>query len=276
MSNKHTDEMMGHLYQEEAPLDSRDKSSAFQKELESLEDTRFLLAQWKDQKAPPLPLMMMKPKKRSLFSHPFFQSSWTKAAAIALLMVASAAMMGMYVQWDQQSLTIGFGQANSKEEALREEWLQAQEDSQNAFRKMLEEQLTLQQISWQSEMNAMQKDLSAEVKAVNNRVVQQGKQKEISLGESQLAGIRRDLLQENYRMMTELIHLSERSQQNYTEQMLAQFSTYMERQRTEDLEMLSFALNDVLSFNDQKAKETENLLTQLISHIQQEPPRFNR
>ncbi|MCU0354346.1 MAG: hypothetical protein MUD08_11515 [Cytophagales bacterium] len=75
------------------------------------------------------------------------------------------------------------------------------------------------------------------------------------------------LQQENYETMQQLLKLASQQQQQYSQQLLTQFSEYLETQRAEDLEKINAVLTNIVQNTDQKQEQTDYILTQLISKV---------
>ncbi|RMG76052.1 MAG: hypothetical protein D6722_00005, partial [Bacteroidetes bacterium] len=88
------------------------------------------------------------------------------------------------------------------------------------------------------------------------------------LDPSQLETLREELLAENTRRMAELLTVSQAYQQEATEDLLRQFSFYLEQQRTQDLELINYALNDLAETSGRQQQETAWLLGELMAQLQ--------
>lgn len=267
--NKHTEQLMDYLYGEMAPEEIRgfeqtlEKDPALQAELKQLRQMQHLMPGWKDRQVPS-PTLVIAPRKGGWRS--WLDSSWVKAAAAILLLMGMAAAMGMYVQWDKNTLSIGFGAAPDPADELRQEWLQAQAQQQQEMQAWMRQQWQAERTRTEQELGLLKSGISGQLATLEREMRRQTSPRE-GLNPAQLAALRKDLLDENYQMLTQLVALSQNQQKAYTEALLADFSSFLERQRTEDLRLMAVALNDVLEQNHIQQSETEQLLAQLITEI---------
>ncbi|MDJ1467450.1 hypothetical protein QNI19_34035 [Cytophagaceae bacterium DM2B3-1] len=87
------------------------------------------------------------------------------------------------------------------------------------------------------------------------------------LTSEQVAGLMNDLQQENFETMQQLLSSAGQQQQLYSQQLLTQLTDYLASQRKDDLQKINAVLNNIVQNTDQKQQQTDFLLTQVISKL---------
>ncbi|MDJ1499064.1 hypothetical protein [Xanthocytophaga agilis] len=87
------------------------------------------------------------------------------------------------------------------------------------------------------------------------------------LTSEQVAGLMNDLQQENFETMQQLLSSAGQQQQLYSQQLLSQLTDYLATQRKDDLQKINAVLNNIVQNTDQKQQQTDFLLTQVISKL---------
>ena len=261
--------LMAYLYNElegeqQAQFEAQLKQNpSLQRELQQLQGTQQLLGTWKDQPvtAPVLLLPHHTPEPGPASS--FWQQGWTRAAAVALLMVGSSLLTALWMQ----SPTNAASDLQSPNQAfVTQEQFQRQ---QNQLRNWLQQSLFRQQDSLYHMMGNMNTTMKEEItKLRRNQPSSPIQPAFVELNDRQFQELRTEIIDENYQMLTDLLHESHQYQQDYTKSLLRDFASYMDEQRTEDLQRISYGLNYLKEHGDQRQQETELLLTQLVANIQ--------
>lgn len=175
-----------------------------------------------------------------------------QVAAALLLLTLAAGLGGLRLSTGQGELRIGFGPPPAAAPApagLTEATLQAalaqQRDSLYLVLSRLEAQ-------WQQQPPPAPVPAPAVAR----------------LDPAQLEDLRASILAENTRRMAELLTVSQAYQQEATEDLLRQFSAYLQQQRSQDLELISLALNDIVETSGRQQQETTWLLSELLAQLQ--------
>ncbi len=71
---------------------------------------------------------------------------------------------------------------------------------------------------------------------------------------------------DNLKLMKDYIQLSSAGQKEYIENLLVDFSSYLQEQRKQDWQLVQTRVNTIEKNTDQFKQETEQLLTSLISN----------
>ena len=87
------------------------------------------------------------------------------------------------------------------------------------------------------------------------------------MSETQLAQLKTDIGDANYEMVVNMLSETQQYQQAYTEQLLTDFSQFLEQQRQQDLKLMEVAFNHIIEQNDIQQEETKYLLTELRAQL---------
>ena len=274
---EHTWDLISYLYgemsEEEKALFEEElkQNPSLQEELVAFKATRSCLQVANEvQEAPALPVLPLDRPRESKTSHPqWWQSPWLQAAVFAMTLMCSAALTGLQMKWNtEEGFSLRFGAADRPVEVVES----AQSSNEvHSLSTLAEENTLIRQL-----LLAQQDSLSQQVETLYGKLDTQLRQRiarlanhkqEVSLSEDQFSSIRKELLRENYQLMTDLMEYGAEYQRSYNEQMLGEFAQYLDRQRSNDLQLISVALQDILQQNNIQQQETEILLGQLINHI---------
>ena len=217
---------------------------------------------------PKLDLSHSSTKQNSLNGFSFLKSPWIQAAIVAMLLMCTAALTGFDLSWtSKEGFSLKFGKQVSPTNVVADASSPYQEDQQQLLRQIssLSQQLARREDSLYQRMESLYSQVDDRIKLQQRK--SQSLSQEVHLSEDQFASIRKELLRENYQLMTDLMEYAAEYQRNYNEQMLGEFATYLNTQRSEDLQMISLALQEILQQNDIQQQETEILLGQLITHF---------
>ena len=251
----------------EAKLDQDPK---LKEEILGLKATRSCLKGVKEiEDVPALPSLVELEERPSLPRTQWWQSPWLQAAVFAMAIMCTAALTGMNMRWNsQEGFSLQFGKTAENPISIIEQENSRTLENQEA---LVQHTRLIQQI-----LGAQQDSLSDQLsdfhalmeKRIERQMAQFASQRrEVSLSDEQFSSIRKELLRENYQLMTDLMEYGAEYQRSYNEQMLNEFAQYLDQQRSEDLQLISVALSDILQQNNIQQQETEILLGQLINHV---------
>jgi hypothetical protein len=111
---------------------------------------------------------------------------------------------------------------------------------------------------------SIRKNLAANTR--NSERVDALVQQVASASKDQIAAYVASLQTENMRMMQDYMKLTSNDQKDYMENLLVDFSKYLQQQRNDDLRLLQTKITDVEQNNNLFKAETEQILTSLISN----------
>ncbi|MEM6633394.1 MAG: hypothetical protein AAF694_27220 [Bacteroidota bacterium] len=274
--SEHQKNLISYLYDEweEANKEGFEAELAkhpdWEEELDTLSEVlgKLQAAKTPEARPPKLDLSYTSHEKPFRSGLSFLSSPWIQAAIWAMLMMCTAALTGLEVSWNStEGFNLHFGRKPINTESVavvsnKEDNVQQQLIQQMG---LLSAQLDAQEDSLSQQLESLYLQVDQRLKSQQNR--KQSLSQEVYLSEDQFRSIRKELLRENYQLMTDLMEYAAEYQRAYNEQMLGDFAQYLNTQRSEDLQLISLALQEILQQNDIQQKETEILLGQLITNF---------
>ncbi|HEX7015450.1 MAG TPA: hypothetical protein VF191_08045 [Cyclobacteriaceae bacterium] len=236
------------------------ESEEARRELEALKAVRDVMGLVRDKEVIAPPLVIDSRARHFGLSSRFLRSTLAIAASLILLMVAGK-LTGVQVTASGNQLKLSFGAPTpapeppsldvadvhniidaklaSNNAALQEEWRK----SQDAFTATVHESL-------------------AESSSRINRLVANA----ASASEKQISDYVSTLQADNLRMIKDYYKMTSADQKEQLEQLLVDFSKYLQQQREDDLRIMQAQLNDLQKNTDMYRQETEQILASIISN----------
>lgn len=224
--------------------------------LKSLSDTRRVLLHVRDKEVIAPPVFVDEPGTVPLWRSSYVRFAVGMAASILFVLVAGK-LLGPEINYSQGELRISFGkkpetvQPNKLTEQKVNELIEA------SLAKNNEQQATVRTEEQKKWMQSVTDFNSKKINALAITASQASK--------DQVQAFVSGLQQENLKLIKDYLQLSSADQKNYMENLLADFSGYLQEQRKQDLQFVQAKMNYLEKDNNQFKQETEQLLTGLIS-----------
>ena len=237
------------------------------KELEEIKATRSLLGKWPDQEVVEPSFVFDNPKvlvsSGSAWNSKLLQSIIGLAASIALLM-----MVGYFTNFQLSKNNEGWNVSMGvpKQEIKPDTSPILTEEN---VKEWMQESMATNNEAILSRINEVQDDLSGELnqqKRANSMALASLKTNN-QIDESLLQGYVDQLKDENKEILLSLVQASEVEQKQYVNQVLADFSTYLEQQRAYDLEIIQANFSNLRDNTEDNQLETNQLLASLITTV---------
>ena len=237
------------------------------KELEEIKVTRSLLGKWPDQEVVEPSFVFDNPKvlvsSGSAWNSKLLQSIIGMAASIALLM-----MVGYFTNFQLSKNNEGWNVSMGvpKQEIKPDTSPILTEEN---VKEWMQESMATNNEAILSRINEVQDDLSGELnqqKRANSMALASLKTNN-QIDESLLQGYVDQLKDENKEILLSLVQASEVEQKQYVNQVLADFSTYLEQQRAYDLEIIQANFSNLRDNTEDNQLETNQLLASLITTV---------
>ena len=237
------------------------------KELEEIKATRSLLGKWPDQVVVEPSFVFDNPKvlvsSGSAWNSKLLQSIIGLAASIALLM-----MVGYFTNFQLSKNNEGWNVSMGvpKQEIKPDTSPILTEEN---VKEWMQESMATNNEAILSRINEVQDDLSGELnqqKRANSMALASLKTNN-QIDESLLQGYVDQLKDENKEILLSLVQASEVEQKQYVNQVLADFSTYLEQQRAYDLEIIQANFSNLRDNTEDNQLETNQLLASLITTV---------
>lgn len=230
------------------------------KEIQALQQVRKGLSAITDKEVIPPPVVW-EPAGSRLWHAPYFKTSIGIAASLTLLIMVGW-LTGLNLRLAGGELHIGFGEQTQKIESLTAQEVQRmitaslQENNRALTSDWTSAELRLAESIRQSLASNGIANRDALVKQVANATHDQVRNYVAALQE------------ENARMMKEYLTLSANEQQQVIEELLIDFSRYLNQQRATDLQTLQTRLTAIEQNTDLFKQETEQILTSIIASVE--------
>lgn len=229
------------------------------KKLQELNDVRAIISHVQDKEVIAPPVFVDDSGTRSLWQSAYFKMSLGIAASILFLLVAGK-ILGPDISYSKGELRISFGNKNEQQlvptNTLTEEKVKAMISNSLASNNELiqksskeDQQKMLQTLA---EMNSKKMDALTTTASQASR--------------EQVQTFVASLQEQNLKMLKDYFQLSSTEQKKYMEGLLTDFSSYLQEQRKQDLQLVQTKMNYLEKNNNQLKQETEQFLTSLISN----------
>jgi hypothetical protein len=264
------DYLYGELPDGEAAQIARqlEEDPAAKLEYDQLLETRTRLSQLTDESVTELLVFSNTPvvaRKRSW-------QKWAAAAAIFVLGLLTAAWLNIQVSFRNQELAIRFGEAPVTQPVP----VAANPDppvSQAKTTRLPDGQVSAK-LPKPASADSLALQQMARLEQKLQRQMQELRKQQLALQTQssgmtpeQVTNLIGDLQQENFETMQQLLLTANQQQQLYSQKMLAQLTDYLASQRKEDLQKINTVLNAIVQNTDQKQQQTDVVLNQVISRL---------
>jgi hypothetical protein len=235
-------------------------------ELENMKALQKMLRTVEDKEVIAPPIVMDNHKTRSLWDFPYAKTIISIAASLLLIMVVGR-LTGTSIASDETGIHISFGPKAIEKPVSGTPML-----TQAEVQEMINASLSENNNTWQQSLaenrlkidESIRKNLAANTR--NSERVDALIQQVASASKDQIEGYVASLQTENMRMMQDYMKLTSNEQKDYMENLLVDFSKYLQQQRNDDLRLLQTKITDVEQNNNLFKAETEQILTSLISN----------
>ncbi len=259
-------QLMAYLYGELDAEEKRQVEAYLANHPEALEKINTLqqirkgLARIEDKEVIPPPIVW-EPAGNRLWHAPYFKPLVGIAASITLILL-TAWLTGLTVRFTEGELRIGFGSPVNQPEVL------TASDVQRMIAASLRENNLALASGWatteQRLTESIRQSLTANTSVTRNELVRQV----ASATHDQVRNYVTALQEENTRVMKDYLTLTANEQQQVIEELLVDFSRYINQQRTNDLQVLQTRLTAIEQNSDLFKQETEQILTSIIASVE--------
>ena len=273
MSYKPNEEILVAYLYNELSAEERTKVEAYlnanpeaKKEVDEIKNMQHLMGKWQDKEVAE-PTFMFDDRKVVLLSKEGWLS-WTVrsamaiAASIILLMIVGY-FTNLNITKNEEGLHLSFGAPIERkviEPTLTEEnvkaWVQ---ESVAANNHQLLNKIGEVEGNLSDELVSYQKE--------NSKAIQSVKANQNNIDEALMQGYIAQLKDENKEILLNMMTASESVQRQYVNDILSDFSLYLEEQRQNDLEMIQTSFNSIKDNSEINQIETNQILASLITTV---------
>ena len=199
-------------------------------------------------------------------SIPFWKAGYFKItmgiAASLLFLLVAARLIGPEVTYSNGELRISFNDA--PQQPVAAQTLTANEVQQMIDTSLVKNNETIA-ANWEESNHQLQQSLQQNLTSNSERI-----DKLISVAsqasQDQVRTFVAGLQEENLKLMQDYFKLSSKDQQVYVENLLVDFTKYLNEQRKQDLILFQARMNNIEKNTDQFKQETEQILASIISN----------
>jgi hypothetical protein len=230
-------------------------------ELEKLQQVRKLLGEVQDKEVIAPPIGFDNGGSRFALFTPYIRTILGIAASLVLILVAGR-LTGVQINASGQELRISFGEPATQEEP-------APPVSATEVRQMINSSLaennTVLRESWQRSQEALDASIRENL-AQNSSRIDKLLSKTSSASEQQISDFAASMQARNMQMIQDYYKLTANEQKQYLEELLVDFSKYLQQQRNDDLMIMQSRMNSIEQNTDIFRQETEQILSSIISN----------
>jgi len=121
-----------------------------------------------------------------------------------------------------------------------------------------------------SERNKQELDIRIKEVAINNSSMKQMAKELSSVSRDEIRSFIATLQKDNLTQVRDYLQLSASDQRKYTDNLVVEFSKYLQEQRTQDLNMFQTRFSRLEQNTDQLKSETEQILASIVSNTPQQ------
>ncbi|MGE0771667.1 MAG: anti-sigma factor [Cyclobacteriaceae bacterium] len=235
-------------------------------ELEGVRDTLSILGKMPDKEviAPPL---FMDPGTSviPLWHTRYFRMIASIAASLLLILVAGR-LAGVQINYSNSELRISFGAGVETRVA---EQVQPPLLTQADVKQMIDQAVSVNNEQLQSSWSAHDLKLQQSIKKVmqnNSSKINELVAKVSAASQEQVREYVATMQQQNTQLMRDYFQLTASEQKQYVENLLVDFSKYLQEQRTQDLLFFQARMSNIERNTDQFKQETEQILGTIIAN----------
>ncbi len=200
----------------------------------------------------------------------FWQSGYFKIvmsiAATFLLLLVAARLIGPEISYSKGELRISFnGKTPVTKEVVEVPFVLTPTEVQGMIDVSLNKNNDLLSVNWNSSNEKMQASLKNNL-ATNSAKIDEMMKVASQASQDQVRTFVAGLQEDNLRLMKDYLQLSAKDQKVYVENLLIDFSKYLQEQRKQDLMLFQTRMSSMEKNSDQFKQETELILSSIISN----------
>lgn len=277
-------EWMAYLYGE---LEEKDKEKIEQyllendgarAQLEQYRKLQGLMSSVEDKEVIAPPIFVGDAKQRFLWNTPYFRMIVSIAASLLLILLVGK-LTGVRIIVSDNQLALGFGEIKPKAQPVEAQTEHRPTLTANEVQEMINASLVENNVAIQASLNESQQKIDASIKknlAANSGYIDQLVREAASASQDQVRQYVSGIQTENMRLVKDYFQLTAEDQKKYMQDLLVDFTRYLQQQRASDLQMVQTQLRSLQQNTDIFKQETEQILTSIISTVGTSPAEGTR
>jgi hypothetical protein len=237
-----------------------------QKNLAGFQRLSHMMGAVKDKEviAPPIVIGDVHPKFN--WNAPYLKTILSIAASLILIILVGR-VAGIQASFAGNEFKLSFGEPKETQviKEVPSSSLTAQE-----VQTMINSSLNENNLAMQSNWKQTQDKLDASVRtnlAVNSAKINELVMQASTASQDQIRQFVAGMQSQNSQVMKDYFQLTSTEQKKYIENLLVDFSKYLQQQRTDDLQLVQSRLNNLEQNTDMFKQETEQILSSIITSV---------
>jgi hypothetical protein len=236
------------------------------RQVQQLADVLGIMGKAKDKEVIAPPLFMDDNKVRPFWSYTSFRTIVGIAASFVLILVA-ARLLQTEVNYSKGELRISFGERQPVEQVIQPNTLAGltAAEVQNMIDQAVAQNNQLAETRLTENQQKLNRTIQASL-AANSEKLDALVQQASLVSQEQVRTFVASLQNENLQLMKDYLQLSSADQKKYVENLLVDFSKYLQEQRNQDLQMFQSKFTSIEQNTNVFKQETEQILANIISN----------
>jgi hypothetical protein len=236
------------------------------------QNLRKLMSSVEDKEVIAPPIFIDSTRQSFLWNAPYFKLVVSIAASLLLILLAGK-LTDTRMSFSNNEFKMSFGDVPVDKKSVEEEKTESRLSAQEV-QQMIDAALTVNNSTVQAKLKESQQKLDASIRknlAVNSAKIDDLVRQAASASEAQIAQYIATAQSQNMQQVKDYFQLTSGEQKQYIEDILVDFSEYLQQQRNNDLQLVQTQLNSLQQNTDVFKQETEQILTSIISSVGTNP-----
>lgn len=238
------------------------------RELEALGQVRSIMAGVADKEVIAPPIVLDHQRKHYFWNTSFGKTMLGIAASLTLIMLAGK-FTGLHITVKEKTLAIGFGDSvsNSPAEAATAQSVLTSGEVQDMINQSLSRNNESLVAQWSESQEKLDESIRKNLATYSDGQFNTLMKRVSAASDEQIRQFALTLQADNAQMIKDYMTLNSSDQRKYIEELLIDFARYLEQQNRNDLQVLQARLNSIEQNTDLFKYETEQILTSIISSV---------
>lgn len=244
--------------------DYLERNPELMQQLAQLQATRHALTRVEDKEVIAPPIFAEESNHAPRFWQSGYFKTVTSIAATFLLLLVAARLLGPDISYSEGELRISFRDALENKPLKETPSPLSPLEVQNMIDVSLNKNNTVLSATWNNHNDEIQASLKRNL-AYNSAKIDELMKVASQASQDQVRTFVAGLQEDNLRLMKDYMQLSAKDQKVYVENLLVDFSKYLQEQRKQDLMLFQTRMSSIEKNTDQFKQETELILASIIS-----------
>lgn len=243
-------------------------NAAARAELEKFQTLRSMMSSVEDKEVIAPPIFIDSNKQRFLWNAPYLKMIVSIAASL-LLIIMVGKLTNTRISVSNNEFRISFGEVISGTSVPKLVTSESQLTAE-AVQKMIDAKMNANNIAMQENWKESQQKIDASIKknlTSNSEQISQLVREAATASQEQIRQYVAGIQSENMQVVKDYFQLTSGEQKKYMEDLLVDFTQYLQQQRANDIQLVQTQLNSLQQNTDIFKQETEQILTSIITTV---------